>query len=193
MTIKSVFSIVGAAALLAVAAVTPGCASSGAPLLTATTNSTPNIQTELQTNVVTVTTTNSLNQTNIVNTTNVVPVQVTNYATVVTYSTAPALANTLSTVQGLNTLTAPLDPFSGWVTLALGLATAGLGFYAKQKTADANTHASVAATVINAVEGLAPAVGDGVKAAVTAQSLKQGTYVEVNNAVQDVTSGLGLS
>ena len=179
----------------------PACASSGG-ILRATTNAVPTV---IVTNVPVVSTstvletTMSTNAAGVVNTvtvtnqavqTNYVTQSLTNWTTNVVYSVSPTLSTVISTAEAANTVTGPLDPFSGTITAILGLAAAGLGYYAKMKTKQAATHAANAATVINAVEGLAGPTADAVKAAIQAQSLKDGTATSLNTAVQTLTSGL---
>jgi hypothetical protein len=176
---------------LLAAALLTACQSASTPFLTATTNAVPTITTTNQAVVTTTTSTPpGATQPIQVTVTNWQTVMVTNWQTNIVFQPSGTVSTVLSTVEAANTVTGPFNPFSGAIAAALGLLSAGLGFYARQKTIQANTHAGVAATVINAVEGLAAPVGDAVKAAVTAQSLKQGTATAVNDAVQTLTSGL---
>jgi hypothetical protein len=190
---KTFFAILTAALL-------SGCASGSAPFLTAHTNTTSLVVTNFQTIVQTVqqtntvTLTNSVGQTNTVTVTNqvqqtnIVPMLQTQWTTNIVYTPAASVTNTIATIQAANTLTGPMDPFSGWITAALGLATAGLGWFAKVKTAESAKNASVANTVITAVEGLEPTVSAAVKAAVSAQAAHQGTSAIVYSAVQAATN-----
>lgn len=180
-----------------------GCAASSAPLLTAVTSQRQvigtNIVTEtntvLVTNVVTTTLTNGVTVTNHVIQTDTViqtvPVTVTNTVTVTNaYVVSSAVSNTLATVGTVVTATAPIDPYSGILELGLGLLSAGLGYYAKVKSTQAANNLSAAATVITAVEGLAPAAAEGVKAAVTAKSNQMGTTAATSAVVAAVTQNL---
>lgn len=190
---------------LAAAAATTGCASSNPPFLTAQTVQT-NIVTEVQqvvqtntvvqTNVVTVT--NGVSQTNLVSV--VVPVLQTNLVSqtnTVTitngYQVSAAVSNVLADAGMVNSVTAPLNPYSGLVSGVLALAAGGLGWYARLKTKQAQQHLSTASTIITAVEGLAPAVAQGVKTAVANQAVKMGTADNVQATVQAVTQNLPSS
>ena len=149
----------------------------------------------VQTNIVTQTLTNGVTQTNTVFTTNTVlqtvPVLVTNTVTVTNgYVVSSAASNVLAVAGAANTLTGPVDPFSGSIALGLTALSAGLGWYARLKTKQAQAHLSVAQTVITAVEGLEPAVAAGVNSAVAAQSAKMGTSAAVNQVVNAVTQNL---
>lgn len=181
---------------------TIGCAStSGHSLLTETitpTNVVQQVQTIFQTNVIVqtnlVTVTNGVDVTNTVN--EVVPIletntsYVTNLVNLTNYAVSSLASNVLGAAGVVNTVTGPINPFSGTIAAVLGLATAGLGWYAKLKKQQAQQHLSTASTIITAVEGLTPAVGDAVKAAVQAQALKMGTTATVNATVQAVTNNL---
>ncbi|MGD0813788.1 MAG: hypothetical protein ABSA83_09305 [Verrucomicrobiota bacterium] len=193
MKMKKVLTILAASAVLT------GCATSSGtpPLLHAniTTNApAPIVQTvavstpmvEDTTNVATGVVTVATNwQTNLVIQTNLVTTMTTQYVV------APALQTALSAANTVATITGPVNPFSGWVTLGLTALSGALGWYATAKTKQAATNAGVASTVISAVEGLAPAVAPAIKAAVTTEANKQGTAAAVYAAVQAVTANAG--
>jgi hypothetical protein len=123
--------------------------------------------------------------TNLVTETNTVPILTTQYVV------APALQTALTAANTVATITGPINPFSGWVTLGLTAISGCLGWYATAKTKQAATQAGVASTIISAVEGLAPAVAPAVKAAVTVEANKQGTAAAVYAVVQAVTTNAG--
>jgi len=142
-----------------------------------------------------VTLTNEVLQTNLVNL--VVPVLATNVtyqtnlATVTNgYQVSSLASNIIGAAAIGNAISSPINPFSGLVSTFLGLTAAGLGWYARLKTKEAQQHLSTATTLITAVEGLAPAVSAGVKTAVADQALKMGTADTVNATVQSVTQNL---
>jgi hypothetical protein len=179
-----------------------GCGSVGG-LFTAHTAVVPIVQTNLVTTTLsqvaseTVTNTNSAGQpvTNIVTVTNLVTttntVLTTNLVTVTnSYTVSSTVSNAIAGAQGVNALTAGVDPYSLPIGLGLSALSAVLAFWGRQKSVAAAKSASVAQTVITAVEGLEPAVAAGVKAAVTAQAAKAGTSTIVANTVAAVTANL---
>jgi hypothetical protein len=208
---KTLTSLILASALAA------GCSTPPAALLTpqtVQTNQIQTIQTIQRTNAVIVTNivqevdvvtvtngltlTNQVLETNLVN--EVVPVLVTNlsYRTnLVTVTNGYAVSSLASNVVGVasivNAATSPINPFSGLVGTFLALSTAGLGYYARLKTKQAQQHLSTATTMITAIEGLAPAAAAGVKTAIADQALKMGTADTVNSTVQAVTQSLPSS
>lgn len=150
------------------------------------------VQTVTQTNGVTVVETNQVTQTNVV--VEKVPVLVTNTVTVTNgWQVSSTVSNIVGYAQMANGATAALDPYSvpigGILAGGLGL----LGWYARLKTKQAQQHLSTATTMITAIEGLAPTVVAGVKAAVAAQALHSGTTNEVNATVQAVVNALPAS
>jgi hypothetical protein len=179
---KSLISVFAAATLLS------ACASGSAPGLIKTQNviATPAQVTTAQPVSSIVQLTNGVTETNWA--TNLVTSQITNWTTNIVYAVNPTITNTLNIASQINGLAGPANPFSGWTTLALGAVTAGLGWYAKIKTAQAAKNGSVGATLITAIEGLPDALGQPVKAAVQAQALQSGTSNEVHDVVQSVTN-----
>ncbi len=186
---------------VALVCVAAGCASGG-PLLKPTTiqtNIVQQVQQVTQTNLVTqtnvVTVTNGVSWTNLVTITTPVLVtntfNQTNTVTVTNgYVVAPGVSNVLAGAGLVNGLSAPVNPYSPLIAGILGLAGAGLAWYARLKTTQAQQHLATASTIITAVEGLAPAVAAGVKTAVASQALKMGTADTVNATVQAVTQNL---
>lgn len=190
---KTLKRIIPILTFIAVAAT--GCAGG---LLTPQTTTTQQVTAQPVTNQV-VTVTNVVTEVHGVNVTNQVfetntvvsTVMHTNEVTVTNSFTPNGTVSTvLSGLQTANTLTGPFDPFSGSVAAVLGLAVAGLSWFAKVKTTQAQTHASAAATVITAIEGLADPMAAAVKVAVAAKSAQMGTSAEVNAVVNAVTSKL---
>jgi hypothetical protein len=188
--------------LSAVILLCAGCAGGG-PLLQPVVTQQPiaTMKLVLETNMVTVTNLVTQTLTNGVTVTNhvvqteyqvqQVPVLVTNLVNVTNaYVVSSTASNVLSYAGMANSFTAPVDPYSGLITLALGLATAGLGWFAKIKSKQAATNLSTAATVITAVEGLEPAAAAAVKAAVTAKSNQMNTTAAVSAVVTAVTQNL---
>jgi len=191
--------------MLLAATLTPvGCASNSyAHLLTAQTAQT-NVVTQtavvFKTNVVEqvslVTVTNGVTLTNEV--TEVVPVTVTNivlatnFQVTVTngYQVSSTVSNVLAAANLANGVTAPIDPWSVPIKLGLTGLAAAFGWFATLKSKQAAQHLSTAQTMITAVENLAPAVGDGVKAAIAQQALKMGTSATVAATVTAVTNDL---
>lgn len=145
----------------------------------------------IQTNLVTVTQTNGVILTNAVAVTNTLAVTnqafVTNLVSQTNFNVSSGAQAALATISAANTVTGPLNPFSGWITLALTATTAGLGWFAKIKSQQAASHASVAATVIQAVEAAPTDVGNLVKGIVSDLSVKKGIYQTVDDAVQNIT------
>lgn len=151
-----------------------------------------------QTNVVTQTVativTNGVTLTNVVTVTN--PVTVTTYQTnwqsvTVTngYTVAAGFTNALNGIGTVNSLTAPINPYSGILNGILGLAAGGAAWYARLKTTQLQAHQSATATIVTAIEGLGPAA-QAVKDAVSDQSVKMGTADKVNSIVQAVTKNM---
>lgn len=174
-------------ALIVVMSIT-ACKSGSAPGLTPTYSVvSESIVTNAQV-VTSITVTNSQGVTSIQSVTNNTPITLTAYLTNVVYTVSPSVSNTVAALQNINTSTASLDPFSAVISGILALFGAGMTYYAKVKTNQAMTNQSVASTVITAIEGLAPAIGPTVKAAVSAQAQKQGTATVVNNTVQALTA-----
>lgn len=118
-------------------------------------------------------------------------VAATNVSVSTNYAVNPTVQTVLSGAGMVNTVTGPFNPFSGAIAAVLGLATAGLGYVARLKTNQAAKHASTITTIVQAVEGLAPAIAPAVKAAVAAKANNQGTTAQVAAAVNAVTQGIG--
>jgi hypothetical protein len=173
-------------AVLAIAALT-GCGTLSKSVLTPVATKVPVVQTN------TVTVTNQVTQTNVtglvVTTTNVVTSLVlqTNLVTQTNFIVNPGLTGAIQTAQAVNTLTGPVNPFSGWITLALGAATLGLGALAKIKSAQASTNGSIASTVVQAIENAPPQVAAAAKAAVSDLATKKGIYTTLDDFVQTAT------
>lgn len=162
------------------------------------TNVVQQVQTVLQTNTIVqtnlVTVTNGVFATNLVN--EVVPVTVTNTVTVTNQATftnwtvSSTTSNILAGATVANSLSSPINPYSGLIGLVLAGAGTGLAWFARLKSQQAAQHLSTASTIITAIEGLAPAVSAGVKTAVAQEALKSGTTNELNATVQAVVSNL---
>ena len=183
-----------------------GCKTGSAPLLTATTNAVPTVQ-AVQVPVVQntqtptiqiVTVTNTVGQvipilqTNIVtvSVTNYIPQLVTNWQTNIVYAPNSTVTTVLSTATTANTLTGAFDPFSGAIAAILGLSTAGLAWYAKQKTNQVNTHASTIQTLTAAAASLEPAAAAAFHAAVVAQGPAQTTAQKIQAAATAAAANL---
>jgi len=72
----------------------------------------------------------------------------------------PKLTNSLSVAQGVNTATAPLNPFSGLIDLGLGLTTAVASFIAAKKNSDAAKQKKAADALAEAIVNLGSAAMD---------------------------------
>jgi hypothetical protein len=134
------------------------------------------------------TVTNSVVVTNTVLTTNLVTV--TNMVQQTNYTVSQTASNYITGAQAINGITSVVDPYSAPIGLALAGLSGVLGFWARMKSKQAAMHSSVSQTIITAVEQLEPAIGAGVKAAVTATAAKQGTSAAVQNVVAAVTANL---
>jgi hypothetical protein len=189
------------ALVLAIGLFAAGCGSVGGvftPTVTKApvvlTNQVAQVQTVVLTNVVLVTQTNGINVTNTVTevetVTNEVTELVTNLVNVTNYTVSQATSNVLGAATLLNSASSIVNPYSMPIGLALAGLSGVLGFWARLKSQQAATHASVAQTVITAIEGLDPAIGAAVKAAVAAKSAKMGTLAEVSSVVAAVTANL---
>lgn len=97
----------------------------------------------------------------------------------------------VQTLQGLNSASAPVNPYSipiaGLLAIAGGIATSVSTVVAAVKNKQANTANGVANTIISAVENLPENIAPTVKTAVAAQAANTGTSATVNAAVQAQT------
>lgn len=129
--------------------------------------------------------TNSAGQVAPVTKTNVVvestPTITTNY---VVNQTAQ---NVLGAAQTANTLSSPVNPYSGVVGAGLGLLSAGLGIYAGVMTKSKNAHQSVARTLVQAIEQAPEQTGTVVKGLVADISKGNGTAQTIHDFVQNIT------
>jgi len=188
------------------AIISTACASPGGVLLTAKTNAVPTVSavqapvvsTTTQPVVTVVTVTNQVGQivpvyqTNLVTVTvtNSVSTLVTNWTTNVVYSPSGTATTVLETAQGINTVTGPFNPFAGAITAVLALATAGLGFYAKQKTNQVNQHLSTIQTLTSAAASLEPAALAAYHAAVSQSGQTQTKAQMLTNAATAAAQNL---
>lgn len=103
------------------------------------------------------------------------------------YIVDPRLDNTLTTIGAINKATAPVNPFSPLVDIALGAATLVAGWIAKRKNDQANQSALLFKTVVQGVEN---AANPAVKAAIQAHAGIIGVEGELGTAVQKINNGL---
>ena len=115
--------------------------------------------------------------------------KITNIVTI-GYTVAQAVTNDLATAQAVVSATAPVNPYAGIIEGVLGVAAAGLAWFARLKTQQAASHLSVAQTIIAGIENAEPAAAAIVKASVASTALSQGTSTKVNNIVQAATKAL---
>lgn len=106
---------------------------------------------------------------------------------VTNYIVDPRLDNTLATIGAVNTATAPVNPFSPVVNIALGTAAALAAWFAKRKNDQAAQSALLTKTMIQAVDALDQ---QPVKDAIQAHAVRVGVEGELNQVVKGVGSGL---
>jgi len=98
----------------------------------------------------------------------------------------PRLDATLTTVGAVNQATAPVNPFSPVVTIALGAAAALASWFAKRKNDQAAQSELLFKTVVQGVEN---AANPAVKAAIQAHAGIIGVEGELGTAVQKINNG----
>jgi hypothetical protein len=102
------------------------------------------------------------------------------------YSPDPRLTNALATAGAINSVTAPVNPYSFPIQVGLGAVAAIAAWVAKNKTDKANQQALLLKTVIQGVENAAqPAVKEAIKS----QASAIGVEGELSTTVQKVNSG----
>lgn len=110
---------------------------------------------------------------------------VTNWTTNVSVTVNPALESVLATAQTVNTFNP--TPSAPIIDLALAGIVAGLGYFARVKSKQANERESIARTIVSGIE---EANSAETKAAVAKLSAKLGNAPQINALVQRVTRGL---
>ena len=180
-----------------VALLCPACASGSPALLTATTNRVATVtvtneqivtRTVFETNQVVNNVTNQVQQT--VFTTNVVPVQVTNFTDVVTFKPSSTVTTVLQGAEAVNTVTGPVNPFSGTIAAVLALFGAGVSWYAKQKSNQVNQHLNTIQTMSTAIASLEPTAMTAYHAAVSSQATKSNAAATIQNVAKATATAL---
>jgi hypothetical protein len=110
------------------------------------------------------------------------PAFVTNWATNVTFEVHPGVQSALATLETVNKFNP--TPAAPIVDLALGGVAAGLAWFARLKTRQAEKSTGIAQTLVAAIE---EAKSPETKAAVAKLSAKLGNAPAVNELVQKVT------
>lgn len=105
---------------------------------------------------------------------------------VTNYIVDPRFDSALTTIGAVNTATAPVNPFSPVVEIALGAAAALAAWFAKRKNDQAAESALLFKTVVQGVEN---AANPDVKAAIQAHAGIIGVEGELGTAVQKINNG----
>ena len=102
------------------------------------------------------------------------------------YVVDPRLVTALETAKATNTATAPLNPYSPVVDIALLAATSIAGWFAKRKNDEAAANKKLLTTVVQGVE---QADNAQVKTAIRDHAVRVGVEGDLNTAVAKITSG----
>lgn len=97
----------------------------------------------------------------------------------------PRVITGIETAKVVNTATAPVNPYSGIITILLGLATAGATAWGTIATALKNRQTKLLTTVVQGVE---QANNADTKWAIENHSKNMGVKLELDNEVQKIVS-----
>jgi hypothetical protein len=99
----------------------------------------------------------------------------------------PKAVTVIETTRAVNVATAPLNPYSPLVEIALGTAALVLGWFAKKKNGEAT---SANAQLVSVIKGVNNADDAKVKEEILSQATTDGVETQLNKTVKSVESGL---